>query len=78
MNEKWYVIEHRDDAFFGKIEGLNSTKISMVAESKEHAHFLARASPANENTWYTVSSCQPPTYEIRYKYEDGRFVVVSS
>lgn len=76
MNDKWYVIEHRDDAFFGKEEGLNQTKILMVVDNEEHAMFLARTSPPKENTWYTVSSVQPKSYEVNYKYEDGVFKVV--
>ncbi len=78
LTNKWYVLKHRDDHFFGKPEGVNSTTIFLVASSKSHAHFLARYAPADENTWYTVSKSYPRTYEVRYKYKDGRFVLLSS
>ena len=75
MSNRWYVIEHRDDAFFGQMSGIVKTSVVTVVDEEDHAHFLARTSKVKKNTWYTVSSYIPQLYERHFKYEDGRFIV---
>ena len=74
MSEKWYVIEHRDDAFFGQISGVVKTSLVAVVEDEEQAEFIARTSKVKKNTWYRVSAYLPQLYEKHFKYEDGRFI----